>query len=264
MDTRMDTQETARRVLRQRAGRFQDAGPALGPLGAARYRAETGRLQVACATLAPAAAPAAVDLVLRFARQRRLQVQWTVVPTRPGEEELPAALRAASFVVVEDLLLMARQGSAAAPAARNHAIAVGPITSWQMMWQYEYGSRQSFYQEPQPAEALVTQRATERWREQEHGWCRYYAATTQGNVVGGCYVSLHEDVPTLMGVYTLPTARRRGVAQSLLVHVLRDLATMRRDMCCLFVERGNPAELLYRALGFVPLLDMQTYTYTSL
>jgi ribosomal protein S18 acetylase RimI-like enzyme len=256
----MDTQEVARRVVRQRAGRFQDAGPALGRLGAARYRAEMGRLQVAYATLAPAAAPAAVDVIVRFARERRIQVQWTVVPTRSGEDELPAALRAAGFVVVEDLLLMARQGSTPAPEPRNPTIVVSHITSWQMLWQYEYGSRQSFYQEPEPAEALVTQRATERWREQEQGWCRYYAATSQGNVVGGCYVSLHEDVPTLMGVYTLPAARRRGVAQTLLAHVLRELAMMRRDVCCLFVEHGNPAELLYRALDFAPLFDMQTYT----
>lgn len=254
----MDTQEVARRVLWQRMGRYTDVGPMLGSLGSARYRVEPGHLRVAYATLAPGQAPAAVAIVLRFADVRRLETQWTVVPSRPGEQELPEALRAAGFWPAEDLLLMAHRG-AIPPSAANPAVVVTHIASYQQMWEYEYGSRRCFFEEPRPSDALVSQRATERWREQERGWCRYYAAAIRGQMVGGCYVSLYEDIPTIMGVYTLPEARRRGVARTLLYYAIGETITPANELCCLFVERGNPAELLYRSMGFVPLFESITF-----
>jgi GNAT superfamily N-acetyltransferase len=256
----MDMQEVARRILRQRMSRFQDAGPSLGVLGTARFRVEPGLLSVAYAAVVPRGAAEAVYRVVDFARHHRMHVQWVVVPMRPGEEELPAALRAASFAFVEDLLLMAHVGRIHPTTPLPNNVTVAHIASWQAMWQYEYGSRQSFYNESRPAEAVVTQRATERWREHERGWCRYYAAFSGEQYVGGCYVSLYEDVPTLMGVYTLPEARRRGVARTLLTRVVNEIAMMRNDLCCLYVERGNPAERLYQSLGFVPLFNTQTYS----
>src|SRR5215468_7813647 len=93
----MDTRDVARRILRQRMGRFADSGPSLGALGSARYRVEERRLRVAYATLGRGQAPTAIAEVQRYARAHGMQVQWAVVPTRPGEEELPAALRAAGF-----------------------------------------------------------------------------------------------------------------------------------------------------------------------
>jgi len=255
----MDTQDVARRILRQRMSRFADSGPSLGALGTARYRVEERRLKVAYATIARGQASTAVAVVLRYARVHGMQVQWTVVPTRAGEEELPAALCAAGFAVIEDLLLMVHKGSVAAPPRPNLDVRVTRMGSWQAMWEYEYGSQQSFYSTPRPSDALVNQRATERWHEQERGWCRYYAALLGGRPVGGCYGSLYEDIPTLMGVYTLPTARRRGIAGMLVAHAINDLITAYNDLCCLFVERDNPAERLYRSLGFVPLLHSQTH-----
>jgi GNAT superfamily N-acetyltransferase len=254
----MDTQDIARRVLRQRMGRYTDTGPVLGSLGSARFRIEPGHLRVAYATLAPGQAPAAVATVLRYAHWHQLEAQWTVVPGRPGEQELPQALLAAGFRPTEDLLLMGHRGPIP-PGVANPVVAVTRIASYQQMWGYEYGSRQCFYEEPRPSDALVSQRATERWREQERGWCRYYAAAIGGQMVGGCYVSLYEDVPTIMGVYTLPEARRRGVARTLLERAIGETITPSNDLCCLFVERGNPAELLYSSLGFVPLFESITF-----
>jgi predicted GNAT family acetyltransferase len=66
-------------------------------------------------------------------------------------------------------------------------------------------------------------------------------------------------VPTVMGVYTLPGARRRGVARTLLTRVVDEIVASRSEVCCLLVEHGNPAELLYRELGFVALADMRTF-----
>jgi GNAT superfamily N-acetyltransferase len=257
----MDTQEVTRRVLRQRMGRYQDTGPALASVGEARFRVEPGLLHVALASIAPGRADEAVGIITEFGRRQRMRVQWVVVPQRAGEVELPPALRSYGFTLSDDLRLMAHHGRIRAPAPPAGGVAVRPIDTWEAMWHYEYGSRQSFYHEPQPAESAVTQRATERWREQGRGWYRYFAALAGGGYAGGCYVSLYEDIPTIMGVYTLPLVRRKGVARTLLTWVVDDIVATIGEHCCLFVEQGNPAEILYRGLGFVALAEMQTFAW---
>jgi len=64
-----------------------------------------------------------------------------------------------------------------------------------------------------------------------------------------------------MGVYTVADARGRGVASALLAHVVTDLARSGYPDCCLFVRYGNPAERVYRRLGFIPLVDEDTYLW---
>lgn len=256
----MDIEGTTRRILYQRMQRYSDSGPDLGLAGTARFRAESGRLRVAFANLRPGMACEAADRVVRFARWQRLfEVQWVVVPQRPGEGELPGALRQAQFELNDDLLLMAHEGRIKARV--NPAVVVVPITTFEAMWQYEYGSRQNFFDESEPIDVLVEQRARERWREQEHGWSRYYVAQLNGRFAGGCYVSLFEDVPTLLGVYTVSEARRNGVATAMLARTVGDIVHPGHETCCLFVKHGNPAEQLYRQLGFVPLVDEQTYVW---
>lgn len=256
----MDIEDIKRRVLAQRVNRYPDAGPDLAGAGSARYRQETGRLRIAFASMRSGREPVAIEQVQRFAHQRGIEVHWVVVPNRNGEDRLPDALRAAHFRLDENLLLMAHEGFVAVP--RNPVVTVSIIETQQAMWQYEYGSRQAFFDEDYPAEAAVSQRARERWREHEHGWCRYYAAAIQGRSVGGCYVSLFEEIPTILGVYTVAAARRHGVATALLERAIADLAHNGRWTCCLFVKHGNPAELLYRQLGFAPLMDEQTWVWT--
>lgn len=256
----MNTQEIARRILVQRTERYTDAGPPLGQTGSARFRMESARLRVAYATVHPGQARELVLAVLRYAQPRRMQVQWSVVPQRPGEEALPSALLAEGLRMTENLLLMAHEGPITASV--NPAITIVPISSWQAMWLYEFGSRRSFYDDPHPSDALVGQRAGERWREQERGWCRYFAALARGEQIGGCYVSLYEDIPTLMGVYTLAEYRGRGVATALLAHVVGSVIRPDNPTVCLYVEHGNPAERLYRQLEFVPLLDTQTFVWS--
>jgi GNAT superfamily N-acetyltransferase len=157
-------------------------------------------------------------------------------------------------------------GNSPAPDAPSDGIhppiaaTIQPILNWQLMLAYEYGSRLCFYDEAQPRETLVSQRATERWHEQQSGWYHYYAAVNGNHLLGGCYVSLFEDIPTVMGVYTMPEARKRGVASRLLSRVVTDLEDKGHGVCCLFVERFNPAKNLYAELGFTPLTEMLTYS----
>jgi GNAT superfamily N-acetyltransferase len=253
----MDNQDVMGRVFTQRASRYRDAGPSLAPVGSARFRLESGRVRLAYASALPGKSRELVSMILRFAGARRLQVQWTVVPERMGETELVAALEEAGFQKTEHLLLMACNSRVAGTSSRD--ITVSPILNRQLMQAYEYGSRLCFYGESHPEESAVTERAIERWTEQQAGWFSYYAALESGRLLGGCYASLFEDVPTLMGVYTLPQARKQGVASQLISYVVGELLTSDRDVCCLFVERGNPAMNLYLELGFVPLADMITF-----
>ncbi len=255
----MHREDVAQRVLAQRMERYTDVGPSLGSAGTARFRQESSRLRVAYATAAAGHAGQLVDAVLFAARLRRAQVQWTVVPERRGEGELPAALHTVGFKLDENLLLMAHDGPLV--TTPNPHVRVVPISNWQAMWTYEYGSRQCFYDDPRPSDALVGKRTSERWQEVERGWCHYFAAEVNSRQIGGCYVSAYEDVPTIMGVYTLPEARRFGVASALVARAVADSLAQGKAVCCLFVEHGNPAENLYRTLGFEPICDFRTYVW---
>jgi GNAT superfamily N-acetyltransferase len=254
----MNIQDVANRILSQRMTRFPDAGPLLRPAGEARFRQEGTRLRVAFATIQPGMAADAVQRVVRYARAHGVAVHWVVIPHRASERELPEALVATGFHLVESLLLMAHEGAITAPT--NPAFIISPIVTCQAMRDYERGSRQAFFDDPDPSELAILQRARDRWREQEHGWCKYYVALFRGVIVGGCYVSLFEEIPTIMGVYTIPSARGQGVATALLDRAIAETIRPGRDICCLFVRHGNPAERLYQHLGFVGLLDEDTYT----
>lgn len=257
----LNIHDLMRRVLLQRMNRFPDAGPDLLPAGGARYRMEGTRIRVGFANIHPGMAAEAVRRVLLFARARRLAVQWVVTPERPGEAELPTALADAGFILGEKLHLMAYEGLMRAHT--NPRVQVTPIRTWQEMWQYEFGSRQSFFDDLAPANAIVSARARDRWREQEHGWCHYYIARIDQHIAGGCYISLFEDVPTIMGVYTNRDDRRCGVATALLVRTIADSLRPGHEATCLFVRDGNPAERLYRELGFIPLGEELTYAWNG-
>jgi GNAT superfamily N-acetyltransferase len=258
----LSDEDITQRILRQRMGRFDDAGPDLRPAGGARFRFDDGRLRIAFAEVATGGASLAVDLAQRYAQARNLSIQWIVVPQRPGEGELPTALLNARFRLYEHLLLMARRHEIL-PSARSD-VTVEPISTWPAMCEYEYGSRQAFQEDPAPTHSAVTHRARERWRDQEYGWCAYYAARLDGKQVAGLYVTRYEEVPTIMGVYAIEAARGQGVATALLSYVLTDLARDGSRDCCLFVRYGNSAERVYRRLGFNPLVDEDTYVWEPL
>ena len=226
------TRDVLRRIYAQRAQRYVDPGPDLGLDGAARYRLEGSRLQVAFAQIAPAAFDDATQRITRYARERGQRVVWTFLRELTAEDALARALLARGFQLDERLILMARQDLLAI---------------------------RSFYDDPTPDDALVTARASERWRQQELGWFRFYTAAIDSMTAGGLYVSLWEDIPTLMGVYTLERARERGLASETLRQAIADLVASGRDIYCLFVKDVNPARDLYHQLGFQVLSVEETY-----
>lgn len=251
------SRKITRRILAQRITRYGDTGPDLSPIGAARFRHDGRRLLVAYAVAHTGMAPTLVARVQMYARQQGLQIHWLVTVEEPGEVELPAALLAAGFHLDERLILMSKRGAIMAPV--NPTVRIELVTNFDAMRAYEYGSRRSFYDDERPDERMVASRAGDRWRQQEQGWYRYYLALLNNRIVGGCYVTLWEDIPTLMGVYTIAEARGQGVATSLLTHVTREITRSGRDPYCLYVKHDNPAQNLYLRLGFERLATEETY-----
>jgi len=258
----MNSSEIAQRIIQQRQQRYPNSVPGLGRLGQAPCRIDGVRLRIAFAGASTGNASAFVAGVLAYCRPQGLAPDWTVIPSRPGESELASALVAHGFHVEEGQRVMAHQGPlAVAPQPR---VSVAPIETLDAMMVYEAGSRAAFFNDQFPMRAVVERRARQRIDEQERGWCRYLATYRDNRPVGGCYYTHHEDVPTIIGVYTVPAARNQGVATILLAHVVNILQGAGNDMCCLYVRHGNPAEQLYRGLGFVPLFDEYTFTQDAL
>jgi GNAT superfamily N-acetyltransferase len=257
----MNDQDVTRRILNQRRQRFPNLVPGLPANAAAYCRLDGPEMRIGFAMAPAGGAPGLVTAVVRYCVQRGLGIHWSVIPSHAGEEELAPALLAQAFREDESQRLMAHQGPLA--AAPNPRLTIAPIRSWQEMVAYEHGSRAMFFDDPDPLPALVERRAHERMEEQNHGWCRYLGAHLEGHLVGGCYYTRWEDVPTIMGVYALPAARRRGVATTLLAQAIGDMMAAGSATCCLYVHHGNPAEQLYEHLGFVRLLDDVAFVRTS-
>jgi GNAT superfamily N-acetyltransferase len=253
--------DLTRRILGQRISRFGDAGPDLAPIGSARFRRDGRRLLIAYAVAHAGMAPAVVAQLQTYAREQGLFLRWTVTPESPGEESFPAALNAAGFRLDERLILMARRGAIAVSV--NPAVQIALVASFDAMRAYEYGNRRSFYDDERPDERMVASRAADRWRQQEQGWYRYYIALLHNRIVGGCYVTLWEDIPTVMGVYTVAEMRGQGVATALLCHSAAEITRSGRDPYCLYVKHDNPAQNVYLRLGFAALASEETYLWPS-
>ena len=72
-----------------------------------------------------------------------------------------------------------------------------------------------------------------------------------GAAVAGAWSFLHEEDCGIYTVGTVPAWRRRGLARSLVEHVLRDAA--RREARTATLQSTRVAQLLYATLGFVPV-----------
>jgi GNAT superfamily N-acetyltransferase len=257
----MNMQDVTRRILEQRMQRYPSVVPGLSDVGTAPCRLDGSRLQVAFATARAAGGAKLASTVLGYCAVHQYQLLWHVMPQRPGEAELVGALTGLGVHLAESQHVMAHEGRV--ELVPNPRVTIVSIESLQAMLTYEEGSRAAFFDDPYPIDTLIERRARERMYEQERGWCRYYATHLDGQPVGGCYYTLYEDIPTIMGVYTSGGARNQGVAGTLLARIVNELCESGSAHCCLYVRQGNPAERLYRSLGFLPLLEEHTFESDS-
>jgi GNAT superfamily N-acetyltransferase len=254
----MDLTALTEAVLAQRQERMTDIGPSLRGVGSARYQLSGGSLMVSYAQPRAGRAEELVERVNRYARDRWLAVQWTITRGR-DDPQMEAALIARRYTLRETLRMMGRVGELVPPAQPLTDVRVIPVSTMAQMQSYERISSWSFAHQPNPSLDHLLVRGRERWDEQQARWYQYYLGYVRDEPVSGAYVSLWERVPTIYGVATLPAARQRGVAGQVLRDLVHETLQSGFQWTCLYVALGNPAENLYRSLGFTTLLEQSTY-----
>ncbi len=245
-------------VLAQRQERMNDIGPSLRGVGTARYQLSGGSLMVSFAQPRPGKADELVERVNRYARDRWLAVQWTLTRGR-DDPQLEQALLGRRYTLRETLRMMGRVGELVPSQQLMPEVRVIPVATMSQMQSYERISSWSFAHQPNPSLDHLLVRGRERWDEQQGRWYQYYLGYLNAEPVSGAYVSLWERVPTIYGVATLPAARQRGVAGQVLRELVHETLRGGFPWTCLYVALGNPAENLYRGLGFTALLEQSTY-----
>lgn len=254
----VDLQALTDAVILQRQERMIDSGPSLRGIGSAHFQHSGTLLYVGGITAKPGKEQEMVARVIRYAISHWMTISWTVIAERE-DHAIAKALQQAGFSVYESLRMMGRIGPLVEPQHHLSDIAVKPVTSIEEMQEYERISAWGFNNQTNVSREYLSLRARERWHEQQSQWYQYYAGKIQDIIISGAYVSLWERVPTIYGVVTAPTARNRGVAGQVMVRLVEDTLTRGFPWTCLYVAVGNPAEQLYRNLGYTPLLHLTTY-----
>ena len=90
------------------------------------------------------------------------------------------------------------------------------------------------------------------------GRCVLLAALAGGCVVGAVQLGLEARAngrhrAELMKLMVLRAQRRRGIGRALMGAALAEADRLGRSLLLLDVRAGDPAEALYRSLGFVPI-----------
>lgn len=79
--------------------------------------------------------------------------------------------------------------------------------------------------------------------------------TENGVRIGALITTLPDDRPLVADVFVLPERRRCGYARQLMLECISALREGGFNSLVLWVTRGNPAQELYRSLGFVEVPD---------
>jgi GNAT superfamily N-acetyltransferase len=111
---------------------------------------------------------------------------------------------------------------------------------------------------PLTRDHIIVQRRLRRYRREYADWnYRFVVAYLNGEPVGTARLT-DEELPVIVGVATLPAARRRGVATAITT-TLAAKAVRERGACALYVARGSEAQNIYRKVGFEPLYQSRTW-----
>ncbi len=248
-------------VILQRQEKLIDNGPQLRGIGSAKFGQNQFQMQIAGASCQPGKAPELVKRALTFANSHMQNISWTFLPERE-DHDIAAALEHEGFAKREDLRLMGKIGELNTPKFPAKDVETEPIRSIYDMKEYERIAAWGFNNQQYISNDYLTMRSGERWEEQQSQWYQYYIGKISGQVVSGAYISLWERVPTIYGVVTIPTARGRGAAGSVMIALVKDIIGRGFPWTCLYVALGNPAEKLYTDLGYTFLLTLSTYYHS--
>ncbi len=256
----VDLNALASAVYVQRQERMVDSGPSLRGVGSARFQINGSLLSVGMAQTRPGKADEFVGRIVRYARDRWLGISWVYIAGRE-DPQLVTAFQTYGFRIRESLHLMGRLGALIEPSRPAPGVTVTPIRTFEEMQTYERISTWGFSNQPHPSREQILARARERWDEQLAQWYHYYLGWLNGDPAGGAYVSQWEQVPTIYGVVTAPPAQRHGVAGQVMIRLVRDTLARGFPWTCLYVAVGNPAERIYRSLGYSVVWEQTAYQW---
>lgn len=100
--------------------------------------------------------------------------------------------------------------------------------------------------------------AQRRHYRQTMAGCSFDVIERRGAPIGRLYVEERESQLHIVDVALIPEERGHGIGTALLQGLIARAAAMNKAVG-IFVEHANPAQSLYRRLGFVPLGDHGFY-----
>jgi len=113
-----------------------------------------------------------------------------------------------------------------------------------------------------PQDTGTFERRLRRFRnEYAQGWSQFTLALLNDEPVGTARLTV-EELPVVVGVVTVPSARGRGVATALTGCLVRN-ALAEHGACALYVERGSQAARIYRRLGFRSLFRCRVWLWRA-
>ena len=168
----------------------------------------------------------------------------------------PELLHARGFRPSEDWEAMVCRRLAA--VSRNASITLDRVQTRGDMRVAAWIAEQSDRSTPvSPDDQAVGRRMERYWREYVDYGSRYLIAALDGRPAGTARLT-EEDLPVVVGVATVPEARRQGIATTITA-TLAELALRERGACALYADRGSQAARIYARLGFQPRYRMRTW-----
>lgn len=170
-----------------------------------------------------------------------------VDPQRTPDSTLAALHQAGLALAAKEIFMVIDQPSPSSPATSS-GITIRPIGAtddldrYAQLWDFAFGGTAD---PSDMAELQATFRAS-----LAAGDTRFFLALLEGHPVGTGALKVREGVAEIIGIATLPRARRRGVASAMVCHLVTRAHMSRATLTFLTVLAGSPAQALYRHLGF--------------
>lgn len=258
----MDNQSAIRFLRHRRSAYFfGDAGPSLPAGTSARWRLTPGDPQGWHANVvgfveAPVTRlPDVLDIACAWFDDHGTDT-WVDGDDQGVLFQHQQLITARGFRLSDDLEAMICRRNLDMPFRSN--LAIRPATDQASLEIAAWIAEQNDVALPLARGHFAVQRRLRRYRRERADWnYRFVVAYLDGEPVGTARLT-DEEVPVVVGVATLPAARRRGVATAITT-ALTARAVAERGACALYVERDSEAQRIYRKIGYEPLYRSRTW-----
>ncbi|MGD0423101.1 MAG: GNAT family N-acetyltransferase [Candidatus Bathyarchaeia archaeon] len=171
-----------------------------------------------------------------------------VLPRDSIYQELEESLRARGYSLVKTWNLMCYREGLGEP---NHEVVVEEIDSSRLSEWFAISNMVSEFGRQEMISTALTNPSV-----------RLLLGTLEGKPVGEGLLFLKDRVASIHCIATLPEFRRRHVASTIVIEILKRLKSERVDLIWLRTRRGGTGEKVYSRIGFNSFTDILTFTST--